>query len=56
MAVQASADAELRRHVQELERAVDYQVIPIRNLVAVQIESALAAANFLNETESESSK
>ncbi|MDR2157388.1 MAG: hypothetical protein LBO81_06385 [Clostridiales Family XIII bacterium] len=47
--VRQSSEEELRSRVQALEDAVDYRVIPIRNLVAVQIESAFAATHFLSQ-------
>lgn len=44
----AAVEAELDRRLDELEKNVHYQVIPIKKLVSVQLESALVAARYVN--------
>ena len=47
-ATAAAVEAELDRRLDELEKNVHYQVIPIKKLVSVQLESALVAARYVN--------
>ena len=44
----AAVEQELDCRLDELEKNVHYEVIPIKKLVAVQLESALVAADYLN--------
>jgi len=45
-AVKSEVKEELERHNRELLKDLNYEVIPIKKLVAVQLEAALATLNW----------
>lgn len=46
--VAAEVEAELERRIAYVEEHIHYQVVPIKKLVSVQLESALVAADHVN--------
>jgi len=47
-AVKSEVKEELERHNRELLKDLNYEVIPIKKLVAVQLGAALATLEYLN--------